>query len=327
MSQIEVAGLCKRYAISALPEGRLRHLRGALRREKKIVTALEDVSFTIEQGEMVGYIGPNGAGKSTTVKVLSGILVPSSGHVRVLGRVPWRERTRHVACIGVMFGQRTQLLWDLPVRDSFELLRRVYQVEPARYGQRMAQLTEMLSLAELLDKPVRNLSLGQRQRCDIAASLLHTPGILFLDEPTLGLDAPTCLALRAFLKELNRAEGLTVLLTTHDMDDIAALTPRVIFISHGRLLYDGAFDRLKRSAGGGLRLVIEGEFPSCPLPQGARWLQEEQPTVAFDPQAVSPSALLAALSACAPVEQFRVEEPSVDEVIARLYEMADGGAL
>ena len=327
MSQIEVAGLCKRYEISALPEGRLRHLRGALRRQKKIVTALENVAFTIEQGEMVGYIGPNGAGKSTTVKVLSGILVPSGGSVRVLGRVPWRQRREHVARIGVMFGQRTQLLWDLPARDSFELLRRVYSVEPQRYARRMAQLADMLQLEELLDRPVRQLSLGQRQRCDIAASLLHTPDILFLDEPTLGLDAPTCLALRAFLKQLNHDEGLTVLLTTHDMDDITALTPRVIFINHGHLLYDGDFERLKRSAGGGLRLIIEGEFPRCALPQGARWLAEEQPAVAFDPQSITTGALLAALNACAPVEQFRVEEPSVDEVIARLYAMSEDGSL
>lgn len=324
MAQIEVTGLCKRYMLSALPEGKLRHLRGALRRRKKVITALEDVAFNIEQGEMVGYIGPNGAGKSTTVKVLSGILVPTAGEVRVLGRTPWRERTAHVAHIGVMFGQRTQLLWDLPARDSFELLRRVYSLEPARYRRRMEQLGGMLSLGDLMDRPVRQLSLGQRQRCDIAASLLHSPDILFLDEPTLGLDAPTCLALRAFLKQLNRDEGLTVLLTTHDMDDISALTPRVIFINHGRLLFDGGFDRLKRSAGGELRLSIDGEFPRCGLPEGARWLPDEQPCVAFDPERISTSALLSALVACAPLEQFRVEEPSVDEVIARLYAMSEG---
>ena len=327
MCLIEVSGLSKHNSIPVLPEGRFRQFRGLFHREHKVVSALDDVSFAINEGEMVGYIGPNGAGKSTTVKVLSGILVPTGGSATVLGRVPWKERIRHVADIGVMFGQRTQLLWDLPAADSFELLRHIYKIEDGRYTERLTLLVEMLGIGDTLQKPVRQMSLGQRQRCDIAAALLHSPKILFLDEPTLGLDAPTCLALRAFLKELNRSEGLTVLLTTHDMDDISALTPRVIFISHGRLLYDGAFDKLKRMAGGLRRMVIESEFPRCPLPDGAHWLDGEAPAITFDPAALSTGALLTALAQCAPVEHFRVEEQSVDEIIARLYALADRGGL
>ncbi len=325
--QIEVSGLSKQYAVPVLPEGRFRSLRGLIHREKRVIRALEDVSFTIGEGEMVGYIGPNGAGKSTTVKVLSGILVPTSGKVSVLGRTPWKERKRHVAQIGVMFGQRSQLLWDLPAADSFELLRHIYSMDRERYSKRMDVLTEMLSLGDMLSKPVRQMSLGQRQRCDIAASLLHCPKILFLDEPTLGLDAPTCLALRAFLKELNRADGLTVLLTTHDMDDISALTPRVIFISGGKLLYDGAFEQLKRTAGSLRNMVIERDFPRCPLPPHARWLDEAEPTITYDPSVLSTGTLLAALAPYGTVDEFRVEEQSVDEIIARLYALAERGGL
>jgi ABC-2 type transport system ATP-binding protein len=227
----------------------------------------------------------------------------------------------------VMFGQRTQLLWDLPAMDSFELLRHIYRIETGIYRRRLSLLVEMLGVGDILSKPVRQMSLGQRQRCDIASSLLHCPKILFLDEPTLGLDAPTCLALRAFLKELNKSDGLTVLLTTHDMDDISALTPRVIFISHGRLLYDGSFDKLKKTAGSLRQMVIETEFPRCPLPDGAQWAESAEPTVSFDPAKLSTGALLSVLSQCGPVDEFRVEEQSVDEIIARLYQLADRGEL
>jgi ABC-2 type transport system ATP-binding protein len=327
MHQIEVSGLSKQYVIPVLPEGRFKALRGLFHREHQVLNALDDVTFTIDEGEMVGYIGPNGAGKSSTVKVLSGILVPTNGSVSVLNRTPWKERKHHVAEIGVMFGQRTQLLWDLPAIDSFELLRHIYNIDKTQYDKRLNLLVEMLGVGDILSKPVRQMSLGQRQRCDIAASLLHSPKILFLDEPTLGLDAPTCLALRAFLKELNRNDGLTVLLTTHDMDDISALTPRVIFISHGRLLYDGSFDSLKRTAGSLRRMVIETEFPRCPLPEGALWMDDPAPAISFDPAKLSTGVLLSALSPYGAVDEFRVEEQSVDEIIARLYELADGGKL
>ncbi len=327
MPQIEVDGLSMQYRVPVRPAGRLGALRGVVRRQVRTVDALRDVNFSIEAGEMVGYIGPNGAGKSTTVKALSGILTPTGGQVSVLGRTPWHQRREHVAHIGVMFGQRTQLMWDLPVRDSFDLLQHIYRVEPDRYRQRLERLTDMLAISgTLLSQPVRQLSLGQRQRCDIAAALLHSPSILFLDEPTLGLDAPSRLALRAFLKELNREEGLTVLLTTHDMDDIAALTGRVIFIAQGRLLFDGGFGELKRTAGAQRQLVLEdGAFPHCPLPAGAAWSDDDLPTVRFDPEQLSAGALLEALGHYGSPGQFRVEEGSVDEIIARLYARAAGG--
>ena len=220
-------------------------IRSLGRRETHEVKALDDVSFTIADGEIVGYIGPNGAGKSSTIKILNGILVPDSGVCRVNGRVPWKERKKHVSEIGVVFGQRTQLWWDVPVADSFELLRDIYRVEPARYRQNVEELTELLDLSELLRTPTRQLSLGQRMRCEIAASLLHDPKVLFLDEPTIGLDAVSKLAVRSFIQQRNASHGTTVLLTTHDMQDIEALAGRILLIGRGRILMDGSFDNVR----------------------------------------------------------------------------------
>jgi len=203
------------------------------------------VSFTIGRGEIVGYIGPNGAGKSTTIKILSGILVPTSGECTVLGLVPWSNRIEHVKNIGVVFGQRSQLMWDIPVIDSFELLRDIYRVPEAQYGKRLAELVDIFGLADLINTPVRLLSLGQRMRCETAASLLHSPKILFLDEPTIGLDAVSKVAVRNFIKRINRDNGVTVVLTTHDMGDVEALTDRVMLIGKGQILYDGSFEHIK----------------------------------------------------------------------------------
>src|SRR5215475_6871093 len=232
--QIVVEQLVKTYQIAERAPGLWGALRGLARRRHRTVRALDGVSFAIERGELVGYIGPNGAGKSTTVKALSGILVPDSGRCEVAGRVPWRDRLAHVAKIGVVFGQRTQLWWDLPVVESFELLRDIYRVEPKRFARTFDELIALLDLAPLLDVPVRQLSLGQRMRCDLAAALLHAPEILFLDEPTIGLDAVSKLAVRDFIQRLNRDDGVTVILTTHDMDDIEALCTRVMVIAGGQ---------------------------------------------------------------------------------------------
>jgi len=243
---IQVKNLCKTYRVSRREGGLVQAVKALGRRETHEIRALDDLSFTIGDGEIVGYIGPNGAGKSSTIKVLSGILVPDSGECTVNGRVPWKERKKHVAEIGVVFGQRSQLWWDVPVTDSFELLKDIYSVEDVRYRRNVEELTELLDLGELLRTPARQLSLGQRMRCEIAASLLHDPKVLFLDEPTIGLDAVSKLAVRSFIQQRNRTHGTTVLLTTHDMQDIEALATRILLIGQGKLLLDGSFDDVRR---------------------------------------------------------------------------------
>jgi ABC-2 type transport system ATP-binding protein len=245
MARIVVERLAKTYRVSQREPGLAGALRGLVRRRHRVVKALEDVSFSLDRGELLGFIGPNGAGKSTTIKILAGILRPDSGRVEVDGLVPWNDRIRHVARIGVVFGQRTQLPWDLPVIDGFDLLRDIYRVDARAYARTREELVAMLRLESLLDQPVRQLSLGQRMRAEIAAALLHEPSLLFLDEPTIGLDAPSKLAVREFIRRLNRERGVTVLLTTHDMHDIEAVAERVIVIGHGRVLADGNFDALR----------------------------------------------------------------------------------
>ena len=210
------------------------------------VHALDGISFSVADGEMIGYIGPNGAGKSSTIKILSGILTPDSGMCSVDGRVPWKQRARHVKEIGVVFGQRSQLWWDVPVVDSFELLKEIYAVPGPVYQKNLKELSELLDLGDIIRTPARQLSLGQRMRCEIAGSLLHNPKILFLDEPTIGLDAVSKLAVRDFVKRLNQERGTTVLLTTHDMQDIEALASRIILIGKGRVLLDGTLEDIHR---------------------------------------------------------------------------------
>ena len=243
---ITMEHVCKSYKIAKRNAGFGAACKALFHREHELIHALSDVSFTIGDGEMVGYIGPNGAGKSSTIKILSGILTPDSGTVLVDGRIPHKNRIRHVREIGVVFGQRSQLWWDVPVIDSFELLKDIYSIPDSQYRQSLEELTELLNLKELLRSPTRQLSLGQRMRCEIAASLLHRPRILFLDEPTIGLDAVSKLAVRDFILQQNQNHKTTVILTTHDMQDIEALTSRIILIGKGRLLLDGTIDDIKK---------------------------------------------------------------------------------
>ena len=246
---IEMKGICKTYRVRRREAGLGSAVKSLFTREYTAVPALRDMTFTVPDGQILGYIGPNGAGKSTTVKILSGILRPDSGMCRVDGLVPWEDRKKHVARLGVVFGQRSQLWWDVPVMESFDLLRDIYRVPGAVYRANLDRLTALLDLGGLLETPVRMLSLGQRMRCEIAAALLHGPSILFLDEPTIGLDAVSKLKVRQFILEQNRLCGTTVLLTTHDMQDIDALCSRVLLIGKGRLLLDGDTARIRAMAG------------------------------------------------------------------------------
>lgn len=246
---ITVEHLSKTYKVSRREAGFRAACKSFFHREWEYIPALKDISFTVKDGEMIGYIGPNGAGKSSTIKILSGILTPDDGVCRINGRIPWKERKAHVKDIGVVFGQRSQLWWDVPVTDSFSLLKDIYEIPDDDFHARCQELTELLDLAQLLRTPARQLSLGQRMRCEIAASLLHNPKILFLDEPTIGLDAVSKLAVRDFIREQNRRHNTTVILTTHDMQDIEALVDRVILIGKGQLLMDGQLDDIRHFGG------------------------------------------------------------------------------
>lgn len=243
---IELSGITKTFKVARRDAGFAEAFKALFNKKYEYITALNDVSFKINDGEMVGYIGPNGAGKSSTIKIMSGILTPDSGSCVVNGRTPWKDRKTHVKEIGVVFGQRSQLWWDVPVIDSFELIRDIYSVPQTLYRQNLDELITMLDLGEIVRTPARQLSLGQRMRCEIAASLLHSPKILFLDEPTIGLDAVSKLAVRSFIRKIGKERGTTVILTTHDMQDIEAITERIILIGKGRILLDGTLDDLKK---------------------------------------------------------------------------------
>ena len=322
MPQIVVENLVKTYRIAERRPGLWGAFRGVVQRSHRTIRALDGLSFSLEAGELVGYIGPNGAGKSTTVKILSGIVVPDSGCCEVQGRVPWADRIGHVRRIGVVFGQRTQLWWDLPVIESFELLRDIYKVPHAAYGRRRDALIAMLELDSFLDVPVRQLSLGQRMRCDLVAALLHGPGLLFLDEPTIGLDAVSKLAMRDFIKELNRQEGTTVILTTHDMDDIEALCNRVMVIGDGVILSDGSLADLRARVSSERRLIVDLVEATAPIEdEVARVVQRDGPRVqlSFSPERISAPALISRITARHEVRDLFVENPPIEEVIAQLY--------
>ncbi|SRR5579885_545050 len=324
MPQIIVENLSKTYHVSERQPGAWGALKGLFARRYRVVEALNEVSFSLERGELLGFIGPNGAGKSTTIKILAGILEPRSGRCEVDGLTPWRDRIRHVARIGVVFGQRTQLWWDLPVIDGFNLLRDIYNVPEAEYRRTRDEMVGLMRLERLLDQPVRQLSLGQRMRCEIAAAMLHRPSILFLDEPTIGLDAPSKLAVREFVKRLNRDHGVTVILTTHDMHDIEALAERVIVIGHGKILADKPFAVLRREVFAERRLFAQfpGDAPELAIPGTViRHRDGNSIEMSFDPDAISVPELISRITSEHQLLDIHVEQPRIEEVISRFYDL------
>ena len=325
---IELSHIRKTFRVSRRDGGMKAAAKALFRRETETVEALKDISFQIADGEMVGYIGPNGAGKSSTIKIMSGILTPDSGECRINGRVPWKERIAHVREIGVVLGQRSQLWWDVPVVDSFELIRDIYEVEESCYRRNLSQLVEMLQLETILRTPARQLSLGQRMRCEIAASLLHDPKILFLDEPTIGLDAVSKIAVREFIRQLNRERHTTVLLTTHDMQDIESLTERILLIGKGQILLDGPLAELKQRRSREKRLAVSftGPLPKvnanrvlCPGLEVEEHLNGRA-VLRLDTERLPASAAIAWLSARVEITDLSVSAASVENLVVGLYE-------
>ena len=324
--------LTKEYRLTRRREGVMGGLVDLVKPRKHILRAVDEVSFSIDQGEMVGYIGANGAGKSTTIKMLTGILTPTAGEVRVGGLVPYEQRQSYTRHIGVVFGQRTQLWWDLAVVESFRLLQRIYEVPEDRYRRQMGIFNELLGLEEFLYQPVRKLSLGQRMRCDLAAALLHEPKILFLDEPTIGLDVVAKENVRDFLRESRDQLNVTVILTTHDLGDIEQLCRRIIIIDHGKVLYDGALDDLRRGRGHKLRLCLDLAEPVAPsqlqaltadLPVTWDSADAEAPIhrhcAIFSRAETTAAAILSLVVANHRLRDMALTEPAIEDVVRRIY--------
>jgi len=322
---VRVERLTKVFRSYRREEGLRAALKSLVRRKTTEVAAVADVTFSIGRGEMVGYIGANGAGKSTTIKMLTGILTPTSGDVVGNGYVPWRDRTRYVATIGVVFGQRTQLWWDIAVVESFRLLKEIYGLSEADYRERMALFDKVLGLGAYLHQPVRKLSLGERMRCDLAASLLHRPPLLFLDEPTIGLDIVAKANVREFLEEINRQEGTTVLLTTHDLADIETLCRRVIVIDHGKLLFDGALDELRDRILPVTSIVFDVKHAPDPrdLEWNGRTIREvglRRYRLDLDRREVAPATAVKEIVNRFDVSDLKIEEPEIEAVVKRIYQ-------
>lgn len=318
-----VTELEKHFKLSKHQRGGWGMIRNLFSREYRLVKAVDRVSFTIQPGEIVGYLGPNGAGKSTTLKMLTGLLVPTGGELRVNGFVPWKERRTYVAHIGAVFGQRPTLWWDLPVIESLDLLQAVYRIPAARFQDNLSQFVALLDMEPFLQTPVRSLSLGQRMRADICAALLHDPVIVFLDEPTIGLDVVAKERIRQFILHMNRERGTTVILTTHDLQDVEKLCERVMIIDSGRKLFDGSLDHLRERFGGQRQLVVDfAEVYDQPTIPDATLIQQEaqRATYQFDRHAISASDLIGRLSARYRIHDLEVREADIEDTIRRIYE-------
>ncbi|MEZ4708474.1 MAG: ATP-binding cassette domain-containing protein [Caldilineaceae bacterium] len=320
---IQVRDLEKTFQVGQHRDGLLGSFRNLVSREYKAIRAVDHISFEIQTGELVGYLGPNGAGKSTTIKILSGLLTPTSGDVRVNGFVPWQERERYVRSIGAVFGQRTTLWWDLPVIDSLQLLQHIYRIPAQRFQQNLSEFRELLDLDPFLHTPVRALSLGQRMRADICAAMLHDPDILFLDEPTIGLDVVAKDRIRQFIQHTNQERGATIVLTTHDLSDVEKLCQRVLIIDHGKLLFDGALDSLQQRFGGKRELIVDlaDEYDNVEVDGvvvGER--TGRRVTYQFDRTAITASELIGRLSQRFRISDLSVREPDIEATIRRIYE-------
>jgi ABC-2 type transport system ATP-binding protein len=327
---VQADNLVKIFERPERATGRFSAVRTLFTRQKRQTVAVDGVSLRIDEGEIVGYLGPNGAGKSTTIKMLTGILVPTAGTATVAGIVPWKDRTRNARNIGVVFGQRSQLWWDLPLDESLRLIGKMYDVAPERYRTNLAMLTDLLDMEPFLSTPVRQLSLGQRMRGDLAAAVLYEPPVLFLDEPTVGLDVVAKERMRGFIEEINRARKTTVLLTTHDLDDVERLCQRILIIDEGKVLFDGATADLKRRYAPHrlLDLTVSGEGVAALAelarnpPAGVALDAAEEFTASFrvDPEIVPVAQVIADFSARAPVADLTVRDPEMDGIIREIYE-------
>lgn len=327
MAIIEVNELSKTYRSYKRRPGVIGGFKDLFQRDYFDVAAVDAISFSVERGELLGYIGPNGAGKSTSIKMLTGILKPSSGGLTIDGMQPFAERKKYTQNIGVVFGQRTQLWWDIAVIESFRLLAKIYDVSQADFDQRLQTLSEILDLEELLQAPVRKLSLGQRMRCDLAASLLHNPRLLFLDEPTIGLDVVAKDKIRAFLRQVNQQFGTTIILTTHDLKEIEELCKRIIVLDKGHIIYDGTLNQVKSLPGLQRSIILDfpGEAPQTELQSllGERVEFHTEGTRrligSFTPEELPTAELIRKVLDRFEVSDLRLEEPSIDDVIVKLY--------
>ncbi|RUS43903.1 ATP-binding cassette domain-containing protein [Cohnella sp. AR92] len=326
---ISVNGLSKHYRIASREPGLTGAVKGLFSREYTIKRAVDDISFRIEQGEMVGYIGANGAGKSTTIKMLCGILTPSSGEVTVNGLVPYRDRKRNASQIGAVFGQRSQLFWDIAVRESYELLKHIYEIPEREFKETIAMFAEVLQLEPLMGMAARQLSLGQKMRCELAAAFLHNPSIVYLDEPTIGLDVAVKARIREFIKEMNRLRETTVILTTHDMQDIEEICKRILIIDEGKVLYDGSIQSIKDRFGHKrvvhFELEAEGGF-AFELPEPLIGLaesavgEEGRVSLTFSNQAVTAADVISAMMQSYRVRDLTIADPTIESIVQELYE-------
>ena len=321
MSFIEVKQISKTFRVAKKKSGLKESIKSFFKRKFIDVKAVEDISFSIEEGEIVGYIGPNGAGKSTTIKILSGILIPSSGECNIDGMTPWKDRVKYVKKIGVVFGQRSQLWWDIPAEDTFDLLKDIYEIPEEEYLVTKEDLINKLNLKDIINIPVRQLSLGQRMRCEIAASLLHNPKILFLDEPTIGLDAVSKQVVRDFIKKLNKEKKTTVILTSHDMADITSLAKRIILIGKGHVLYDGSLKKLQNKYETEKYISIKTNDKLSIRKKGIKNKQKTKNgyDLVINTNEISISELLNDISKKITIEDIEIEHENIDNIIVKLY--------